>query len=374
MSKATISAVATVAGAVLILLCQSIPTAAGEPVTPEDVVGPYVFGSAQNVMRLHHLWFAGQPDAVGFAAARDAGIAVVIDLRAPRERSWDEAPVVTGLGMSYYNVPVTGDAFEPTVFAEIERIVQENHDDEILIHCASSNRVGGWLAVHLVLYHGMNEEDALAVGRRAGITKPSIEERVRAYFADSRDTKSADTAAPPLVEGPTELQPQARRAQEALVPLKQGLQSALRSAMAESPESAVAACHIAVPSIEGAAQSPGIVVGRTSHRTRNPVNDPAEWMLPLVEHYLETPMSPRPPRVVDLGELGTGYVEPIYLQPLCETCHGSEVDPELLEFTRASYPHDRAVGFAPGELRGLFWVVVAPESAAPPAPPTPAMR
>jgi hypothetical protein len=51
-------------------------------------------------------------------------------------------------------------------------------------------------------------------------------------------------------------------------------------------------------------------------------------------------------------------VEPIYVQELCVTCHGSSVEPSLLEHIRERYPEDAAVGFEVGDFRGLFWAVV----------------
>jgi len=315
--------------------------AAKETAAPDELEGPYTWGSAKNVMRLGDLWFAEQPDAIGFAAARDAGVEVVIDLRDPSERSWDEAVVVQGLGIEYHNVPITGATFDPAGIERIDSLVAANKDRQILLHCSSSNRVGGWLATHLVEHEDMPIEDALAIGRRAGITKPPVEERVRAYL---------------LGQG----------ARRTLVPLKQGLTTALQAALGESPQAAVEACRLAAPSITEAAQSETVRVGRTSHRTRNPENDPAPWMQPLLAHYLETPSQPRPPQIVDLGDEGTGYVEPIYLQQMCATCHGVEVDGDLLALIRERYPQDRAVGFMPGELRGLFWVVMQSESGPPP--------
>jgi uncharacterized protein (TIGR01244 family) len=326
----------------LALLTLTLPLAAlsSEPITPDDVSGPYHWGSVKNVTQLRHLYISGQPDAAGFAAARDAGIAVVIDLRAPGERDWDEVPVVEGLGMTYHNVPVHGASFDPEAFERIEALVKDAGEKPILLHCSSSNRVAGWLAVHLALAHDMTEEEAIAVGRRAGITKSGIEERVHDYLAGER-------------------------ARRALAPAKQGLSAALKGAMAESPEAAVETCQLVAPSITAGAEQPGISIGRTSHRTRNPLNDPEAWMRPLLDDYLETPMERRPPRILDLGERGMGYVEPIYLKPMCATCHGAEIDADLLALIRERYPEDRAVDFMPGELRGLFWVVVAPESPAP---------
>ncbi|MCP5057656.1 MAG: hypothetical protein GY937_13170 [bacterium] len=149
--------------------------------SPDQVEGPFTWGSVSNVTHLSHLWFAGQPDQAGIEKAKAEGIAVVINLRDPSEHAWDEKSAVEALGMTYYNVPVRGVPFDKAAFAEIETLVKQHHGEEILVHCASSNRVGGWLATHLVGSHGMSADEAIAVGRRAGITKEPIAEAVRAF-------------------------------------------------------------------------------------------------------------------------------------------------------------------------------------------------
>ncbi|MCP3984994.1 MAG: hypothetical protein GY723_11430 [bacterium] len=153
-------------------------------VSPDEVEGPVTWGSVSNVMHLHHLWFAGQPDQAGMEKAKAEGVAVVINLRDPSEHAWDEKSAVEALGMTYYSVPVRGAPFDKAVFDEIESLVKQHHSEEILVHCASSNRVGGWLATHLAARHEMSVDEALAVGRRAGITKVSIEQAVRAFLGD----------------------------------------------------------------------------------------------------------------------------------------------------------------------------------------------
>jgi protein tyrosine phosphatase (PTP) superfamily phosphohydrolase (DUF442 family) len=167
--------------AVSLLLVVS-PALAEEAITPADVEGPMAWGTATRVTHLSHLYFADQPDLAGFEAARVAGVTTVIDLRAPAEFEWDERAGVESLGLAYYNVPVAGETFDPAAFERIEALVEQHHDEPILIHCSSSNRVGGWLVTHLVTRHGMTREDALAVARRAGITKESIVARVEAYL------------------------------------------------------------------------------------------------------------------------------------------------------------------------------------------------
>ena len=147
-------------------------------------------------------------------------------------------------------------------------------------------------------------------------------------------------------------------AQAALLPLKQGLKRALETALAEGPIAAVDACRIEAPRIAAESAQPGVRIGRTSHRLRNPANAPAVWMQPLLAEFEKAGRAEGKGRLVDLGSEGVGYVEPIHLQPLCVTCHGTHVAPELLAHIRKLYPEDRAVGFEPGDFRGLFWVVL----------------
>ena len=37
-------------------------------------------------------------------------------------------------------------------------------------------------------------------------------------------------------------------------------------------------------------------------------------------------------------------------------CHGKAIAEEVAQQIAELYPEDRAVGFRPGELRGVFWV------------------
>jgi hypothetical protein len=163
---------------------------------------------------------------------------------------------------------------------------------------------------------------------------------------------------PPPIVGPVALQPAGERARSALVPLKQNLKSALVAALADSPTAAVDVCQLSAPVITEGARRPGIRVGRTSDRLRNPANAPRPWMEPLLAQLAEQKPPPGAGRVVALEGDRVGYVEPIYLMPLCATCHGESVEPKLLAHIRERYPEDRAVAYKPGDLRGMFWVVV----------------
>jgi len=144
------------------------------------------------------------------------------------------------------------------------------------------------------------------------------------------------------------------RGAEILAPFKERLQAALRAGLARGPAEAIEACRSEAPEIAASLSREGVRVGRTSHRLRNPANAPPAWAAPLLEEFVADPAA-RAPRVVRLGDARRGYVEPILMQPLCVTCHGDAVPEAVAAKLAELYPEDRAVGFAVGELRGLFW-------------------
>lgn len=147
----------------------------------------------------------------------------------------------------------------------------------------------------------------------------------------------------------------APRGAELIAPFKLELQQALKAGLAEGPDEAVAACNTRAPAIAASRSVDGVRVGRTSHRLRNPANASPEWVEPILAAYLAD-ASNRTPVTVEIGPGRAGYVEPIVMLPLCETCHGAAIPSELVSRIRALYPQDQATGFAAGELRGVFYV------------------
>jgi len=145
------------------------------------------------------------------------------------------------------------------------------------------------------------------------------------------------------------------RGAELLVPFKQNLQQALKSGLAKGPIEAIGACRLEAPKIAEQLSQDGVIVGRTSHRLRNPVNVSPDWVAPVLERYVES-AGDRTPQLVDLPGDRVGYVEPIVTKALCLTCHGETLAPALASRIADLYPEDRATGFREGDLRGVFWV------------------
>ena len=153
-------------------------------ITAADVSAPQAWGQAQRVTSLKHLYFSDQPDLEALKTASEKGVVAVINLREADEITWDESAAVEALGMQYFNIPLVTDStsFDQAVILQIEAAVASQGHAPVLIHCASSNRVGAWLAIHLADKHKMDKEQALDIGRKAGMTKKDLEDRVRLYW------------------------------------------------------------------------------------------------------------------------------------------------------------------------------------------------
>jgi hypothetical protein len=145
------------------------------------------------------------------------------------------------------------------------------------------------------------------------------------------------------------------RAQTAIGSLKKELQTALREGLREGPENAIEVCQIKAPGISKRLTGDGITVGRTSHRLRNPENAPEPWVEPLLDEYASA-VGEGTWRAVRLDDGSVGYVEPIYVRPVCLKCHGGDLSEAVAGRINTLYPHDEATGFESGDFRGLFWV------------------
>lgn len=144
------------------------------------------------------------------------------------------------------------------------------------------------------------------------------------------------------------------RGAELLAPFKKDLKQALVAGMQQGPLHAVTVCKDQAPAIAVSLSVDGVEMGRFSHRLRNPENTAPDWVSDIMNGYLQDgePQA----TAVSVTKNRVGYVEPIMLQPLCATCHGKTLAPELAAHIQEMYPQDQATGFDVGDLRGVFWV------------------
>jgi hypothetical protein len=112
-----------------------------------------------------------------------------------------------------------------------------------------------------------------------------------------------------------------------------------------------------------------VVLHRVTHAPRNPANAANPLEQELITRFQaeirfgtnQPPMPPAP--VMRTNEAGVAvFYAPIVLSnPLCLQCHGTpgrEIATATAEAIRQRYPKDRATGFRPGDIRGLWKVEI----------------
>ncbi|GMV30071.1 MAG: hypothetical protein AMXMBFR59_21960 [Rhodanobacteraceae bacterium] len=119
------------------------------------------------------LYASGQPSASDLARLAAQGVRSVINLRALQEPvDYDEALEAARLGLRYVSIPVAGP--QDVTCETVARFSQELEEcichGGTLVHCASSNRAGALVALHHGLTRGTSRDDAVAMGRAAGLT------------------------------------------------------------------------------------------------------------------------------------------------------------------------------------------------------------
>jgi uncharacterized protein (TIGR01244 family) len=113
---------------------------------------------------------AGQPDKAAFEVFAANGYKAVVDLRTADEaRGLDEQAVVEGLGMEYVLFPIDSDGINFKNARALDEIIG-SYDAPVLVHCASSNRVGALLALRASL-DGADDDASIEVGKRGGLTR-----------------------------------------------------------------------------------------------------------------------------------------------------------------------------------------------------------
>ena len=127
------------------------------------------------------LYTAGQPSAQQLRDAAANGITTIIDLRrSDEDRGYDEAALAEQLGLRYVRLPIAGASDITEANARtLDRILRQD-DGKTLLHCASANRAGALLSVLDARVNGAAVENALMLGRAAGMT--SLEPTARAVL------------------------------------------------------------------------------------------------------------------------------------------------------------------------------------------------
>lgn len=160
--------------------------------------------------------------------------------------------------------------------------------------------------------------------------------------------------------------PAALEAQAIVERFHQELAGKLTAAVAEGgPLRAIDVCKIEAPAIASRlSRESGWQVKRVGTRVRNPVTGlPDAWeQQQLADFARRLAAGEAPPSVAIYAEIEEPagrmqrYMRAIPLAPQCLACHGDRdlQSAELQAALGREYPHDQALGYQPGELRGAF--------------------
>jgi len=132
------------------------------------------------------------------------------------------------------------------------------------------------------------------------------------------------------------------------------LKSALISAIEESgPVGALEICNVeAVPITETISIEEGMIVNRTSLKTRNTKNAPDKWELAVLEQFEKGEISEFGEIVTDSeGHQTYRYMKAIPTTSVCLMCHGTEMNKDVSTKIAELYPEDKAIG-----IRGAFTI------------------
>jgi len=105
---------------------------------------------------------AGQPTATQFAAVKNAGYEVVINLALPTSTNAiaNEQEIVESLEMRYVHIPVLWE--NPTLedFNQFFQTLHENTEQKVLIHCAMNMRVSVFVYLYRQIHDHLTENEA----------------------------------------------------------------------------------------------------------------------------------------------------------------------------------------------------------------------
>ena len=129
------------------------------------------------------MFASGQPTQEQMQVLASSGVKHIINLRPHSEQDWDEKAYVESLGMQYHNIPVAG-ANDVTLdnANQLNALLTSLEGQPLLVHCASSNRVGALRALIAGTKDRQSPDNAVNIGKNWGLS--SLEPAVRSTLSE----------------------------------------------------------------------------------------------------------------------------------------------------------------------------------------------
>jgi len=161
---------------------------AAAPSFGQNDIVPVEVGSTPNVTVWQDaIYFGGQPKADDFSLFAQRGVKTVINLRGEEEMKglgFDEQASVEAAGMHYVQIPIGAEEPTEESLTRLMDLLAGSGSGRVLLHCASSNRVGYVWTLYEGIRQGKTVDEAVAAGKSAGLRSPTLESRARAYLTD----------------------------------------------------------------------------------------------------------------------------------------------------------------------------------------------
>jgi uncharacterized protein (TIGR01244 family) len=165
---------------------QQEKSAPSEPAT----VQPSELGDIYNLHQCGNLLMAGQPTPEDFALLKEQGIQCVVTFRTEDEIDWDEQAAVEAAGMDFKAIRYgTLDSLTDDVFAASRKLLRENKNQPILLHCGAAVRVAAVWLTYRVLDEGVELEQALAEAQKIGLRSKALRERAVRYIEEQQQQR-----------------------------------------------------------------------------------------------------------------------------------------------------------------------------------------
>lgn len=165
--------VVAIAALSLIAACSNGEVAANESTSGGEAREPTRATASFGQQIDENLLVGAQPTVTQLKAVAKAGYRTVITLRTPGEVGGrGEKEIVEELGMRFVAIPISG-ADDLTVENAKALAIELSAVDAppVLLHCGSSNRVGALLGLKEFAVDGADPATAMALAKKAGITK-----------------------------------------------------------------------------------------------------------------------------------------------------------------------------------------------------------
>src|SRR5579863_7889730 len=119
-----------------------------------------------------HLYRGAQPTALGFQSLAKLGVKTVVDLRESGGRSQAEEKIVTGLGMRYLSIPLSGyRAPASEQVSKLLALLDDSGAGPVFIHCRrGADRTGTIVACYRIRHDHWDNLHALQEAMSDGMS------------------------------------------------------------------------------------------------------------------------------------------------------------------------------------------------------------